>query len=542
MPEPISLRELARETARRRTFAIISHPDAGKTTLTEKLLLYSGLLRTAGMVKNRKGKLATSDWMGMEQERGISITSSAMQFEYKGLVINVLDTPGHQDFSEDTYRTLTAADAAIMVLDAGKGVETQTRKLFAVCRLRRIPVLTFINKLDLPGRDPLDLMTEVEQALGIHGCALNWPIGAGREFVGVIDRRRDEAVLFQKVAGGGARKADFEAIPLADARLDERIDPALLAKARTDLELLDVAGNRFDRDAFLRGEVTPVFFGSAMNNFGIELFFDAFCELAPSPGPRPIERSAVGKSGGSAGASASLDPLTAPFSAYVFKLQANMDRRHRDVLAFMRVCSGVFEPDLMVRHERLGKTVRLTRPHSMVAQSREALDVAYPGDVVGLINRDTFRIGDTLSVDGGFVHQRLPAFQPEQFARISPKATSDRKRFDKGLEQLIAEGTVQRLGYDDGDGHSPLVAAVGRLQFEVLQYRLRDEYGVETVLTPMPYSCSAWLIGELKTFKLPLRSIVARDADKRTIVLFVNEWDKRLALRENPEHQLLDLA
>ncbi|MBM4015958.1 MAG: peptide chain release factor 3 [Planctomycetes bacterium] len=533
MPEPSAHPELEREIARRRTFAIISHPDAGKTTLTEKLLLYSGLLRTAGMVKNRKGKLATSDWMGMEQERGISITSSAMQFEYKGLVINVLDTPGHQDFSEDTYRTLTAADAAIMVIDAAKGVEAQTRKLFAVCRLRRIPVLTFVNKLDLPGRDPLDLMTEVEQALGIHGAPLDWPIGGGREFAGVIDRRRMEAVLFQKTAAGGAKRAEFETLPLADPRVAEKVDEAVLAKAKSDLELLEIAGNRFERDAFLQGEVTPLFFGSAMNNFGVELFFDAFCELAPPPGARAIDLPD--------GDRRHREP-TAPFSAYVFKIQANMDRRHRDVLAFMRVCSGVFEPDLMVRHERLGKAVRLTRPHSMVAQARETLDVAYPGDVVGLINREVFRIGDTLSADGGFVHQKLPAFQPEHFARISPRVTSDRKRFDKGLEQLIAEGTVQRLGYDDGDGHSPMVAAVGRLQFEVLQYRLRDEYGVETVLTQLPYQCSAWLVGDFAAFKLPMRSAVARDAAGRRLLLFVSEWDKKLAARENPDHQLLDLA
>jgi peptide chain release factor 3 len=294
-----------------------------------------------------------------------------------------------------------------------------------------------------------------------------------------------------------------------------------------------------------------------MNNFGVELFFDAFCELAPPPGARAVEvpvregrggeARAGGAEGGLAGAAGDGAPpaqreATAPFSAYVFKIQANMDRRHRDVLAFMRVCSGVFEPDLMVRHERLGKPVRLTRPHSMVAQARETLDVAYPGDVVGLINREVFRIGDTLSADGGFAHQKLPAFQPEHFARISPRVTSDRKRFDKGLEQLIAEGTVQRLAYDDGDGHSPLVAAVGRLQFEVLQYRLRDEYGVETVLTQLPYQCSAWLEGDFATFKLPMRSAVARDAQGRRLLLFVSEWDKKLAARENPDHRLLDLA
>jgi peptide chain release factor 3 len=526
--------EIARETARRRTFAIISHPDAGKTTLTEKLLLYSGLIRTAGMVKNRKGKLATSDWMGMEQERGISITSSAMQFTYKGLVINVLDTPGHQDFSEDTYRTLTAADSAIMVLDAGKGVEAQTRKLFDVCRLRRIPVLTFINKLDLPGRDPLDLLHEVEQALGIHASALDWPIGSGRDFAGVVDRRRNEVLLFHKTASGGSRKAEIDRYPIDDARLAGHVDAALLAKARHDLELLEVAGNRFERDAFLRGEVTPAFFGSAMTNFGVEPFFDAFVELAPPPGPRPI----VLEGGGAA----TRDPVAAPFSGYVFKLQANMDRNHRDCLAFIRVCSGRFEPDLPVRHARFERPIRLTRPHGLVAQSREVLDVAYPGDVVGLINRDTFRIGDTLSADGGFDHQPLPSFQPEHFARIAPKATSDRKRFDKGMEQLIAEGTVRRLWIDDADATAPLIAAVGRLQFDVLQYRLRDEYGVETNLAPLPYACSAWLEGDPASFTTPLRAAVARDVRGRRLVLFLSEWDKKLAQRTNEHHRLLDVA
>ncbi len=534
MPATVSLQEIAHETARRRTFAIISHPDAGKTTLTEKLLLYSGLIRTAGMVKNRKGKLATSDWMGMEQERGISITSSAMQFTYKGLVINVLDTPGHQDFSEDTYRTLTAADSAIMVLDAGKGVQAQTRKLFEVCRLRRIPVLTFINKLDLPGRDPVDLMAEVEQALGIHASALDWPIGSGREFVGVIDRRRGDALLFHKTAAGGSRKADLERFALDDARLAEQVPASLLQKAHDDLELLEVAGNRFDHAAFLRGDVTPIFFGSAMTNFGVEPFFDAFVELAPPPGPRLVDLPD--------GSETLLDPLSAPFSGYVFKVQANMDRRHRDCLAFVRVCSGCFEPDLMVRNQRLERPIRLARPHGLVAQAREVLDVAFPGDVVGLINRDTLRIGDTLSVEGGFEHKKLPSFQPENFARISPRVSSSRKRFDKGLEQLIAEGTVQRLSSDDGDGHSPLIAAVGKLQFDVLQYRLRDEYGVETTLTPLPYECSAWLEGERADFVMPTRSIVARDARGRLLVLFLSELEKRMAERANPRHRLLDVA
>ena len=534
MPTALTPADLARETARRRTFAIISHPDAGKTTLTEKLLLYSGLIRTAGLVKNRKGKLATSDWMGMEQERGISITSSAMQFAYKGLVINVLDTPGHQDFSEDTYRTLTAADSAIMVLDAAKGVEAQTRKLFEVCRLRRIPVLTFINKLDLPGRDPLDLMHEVEEALGIHASALNFPVGQGREFAGVLDRRTRDVLLFSRASAAGALKADMERLHLGDPALPGHVDAALLERARHDLELLDVAGNAFELPAFLRGEVTPVFFGSALTNFGVEPFFDAFVELAPPPGPRPVDLDGGGE--------ALLDPVAAPFSAYVFKVQANMDKRHRDVLAFVRVCSGVFEPDQMVRHARLGKDVRLARPHGLVARSREVLDVAFPGDVVGLINRDTFRIGDTISADGGFVHKPVPSFPPEHFARISPQETSGRKRFDKGLEQLAAEGTVQRLWAEERENSAPIVAAVGRLQFEVLQYRLRDEYGVETALEPLPYECSAWLQGDRASFVVPVRSTVVRDARGRSLVLFPSEWDRRQAAKRNPEHQLVDVA
>ena len=525
---------MEREIARRRTFAIISHPDAGKTTLTEKLLLYSGLIHTAGMVKNRKGKMATSDWMGMEQERGISITSSAMQFPYKGAVINVLDTPGHQDFSEDTYRTLTAADSAIMVLDAAKGVETQTRKLFEVCKLRKIPVLTFINKLDLPGRDPLSLLAEVEQVLGVHASALNWPIGTGRDFAGVIDRRTREVLLFTKTAVAGSQKAALERISFDDPALAERLSPELLAQAKHDLELLEVAGNPFSREDFLRGEVTPAFFGSALTNFGVEPFFDAFVELAPAPGPRPVDLPD--------GTEKLLDPVEAPFSAYVFKLQANMDKRHRDCLAFVRICSGRFGRDLVVHHHRLDKDVRLARPHTLVAQERSTLDSAFPGDVVGLISRDTFRIGDTISLQGGFEHKPLPLFQPEVFARISPKELTKRKSFDKGMLQLVAEGTVQML-FPEGTGVSdPLIAAVGKLQFEVLQYRLSDEYNVETTITPLAYECSAWLEGNRETFMAPTTSLVTRDHRGRTVILFVDPWDKLAAAKKHPQHKLLDYA
>ena len=523
---------LAQQIARRRTFAIISHPDAGKTTLTEKLLLYSGMIRTAGMVKNRKGKAATSDWMGMERERGISVSSSAMQFPYKDAIINVLDTPGHEDFSEDTYRTLIAADSAIMVIDAGKGVEQQTRKLFEVCKLRGIPVLTFINKLDMPGRDPLDLLTEVENALGIQACAFNWPIGSGKEFRGVVDRRGQEFQLFTKAQAAGAAKSLLERIPIDDPLAEERLGAELVEQVQGELELLEVAGNEYSQEAFLAGQVTPAFFGSALTNFGLEPFFDAFVELAPPPGARPVDLPD--------GEEKPRDPAE-PFSAFVFKIQANMDRRHRDCVSFIRICSGKFEPDMMVRHHRLGKEIRLARPHNMVAKSRTTLDEAYAGDVVGLIGKDLYRIGDTLSLEGGFEHKPLPMFQPELFARIEPIATSLRKRFDKGMNNLIAEGAVQ-LVYPKDAMDRPLIGAVGRLQFEVLQFRLEDEYGVATHLDVMPYGASGWLVGDLETFKKPYNARVVRDQRDRPMVLFSDAWEKQLALKNNPDHQILDIA
>ncbi len=525
--------ELSTATARRRTFAIISHPDAGKTTLTEKLLLYSGLIRTAGMVRGRKGGKATaSDWMGMEQERGISITASAMQFPYKHAVINLLDTPGHQDFSEDTYRTLTAADSAIMVIDAAKGVEAQTRKLFAVCRLRRIPVLTLINKMDVPGRPPLDLMTEVEQALNIHASAINWPIGSGDEFVGIVNRADSLVELFQRTIHGGATKVEVQTMPLADLAQSERVSPDVLAQVRHDLELLDIAGNPFTRPAFLQGEVTPVFFASALTNFGIESFLDAFVRLAPSPGARLAD--------GDDGSEMSVDPITMPFSAYVFKLQANMNPKHRDSTAFLRVCSGRFERDMVVKHHRLGKEVRLSRPHSLVAQERSTVEEAFPGDIIGIINPGLFAIGDTISVTGGFNFKPLPQFQPEIFARIRPADVGKRKSFDKGMWQMTQEGTVQlmRSLHD----REPLVAAVGRLQFDVLQYRLREEYRVETVLDALPFTCSAWLDGDPATFKAPSASMIVKDQRDRVVVLFGDQLMKTIARDRNPGHTLRDMG
>jgi len=523
--------ELRSETARRRTFAIISHPDAGKTTLTEKLLLYSGMIETAGMVRGRKsGKKATSDWMSMEQERGISITASAMQFTYKGAVVNVLDTPGHQDFSEDTYRTLTAADSAIMVIDAAKGVEAQTRKLFEVCRLRKIPVLTFVNKMDLFGREPLDLMAEVEKVLGIHASALNWPVGHGREFAGVIERRTGDLLVFSRMAAAGALRAGVERVPLESAAAEGLVAADVLARARHDLELLEIAGNPYTQEAFLAGEVTPVFFGSALTNFGVEPFFDAFLELASPPRPRKADLAD--------GTEIEVDPVKSGFSAHVFKLQANMDKRHRDSLAFMRVCSGRFERDLTVWHERLGREVRLTRPHTMVARERNRLEVAYPGDVVGVINSGLFAIGDTISAKGGFKFKPLPQFPPEVFAEVRPTDVGKRKSFDKGMDQLTAEGTIQILRRNEDLGGRPIVAAVGRLQFEVLEYRLRDEYGAVCAIDHLPFTCSAWLTGDVETFQKPYSALVTRDRDDRVVVLFTTEWERRYAERENPNHKL----
>lgn len=524
---------LKEEIEKRRTFAIISHPDAGKTTLTEKLLLYSGMIQTAGMVKGRKGrKAAASDWMAMEQERGISITSSAMQFSYKNAVINVLDTPGHEDFSEDTYRTLTAADCAIMVIDASKGVEKQTRKLFEVCRLRQIPVLTFINKMDMPGREPLSLMNEVENVLQIQSYAMNWPIGTAKEFQGVVDRETEVCLFFSKTSYGGAQKAEISRHRVDSIEAKDKMPPQQYAQLIDELELLKMAGNRFSQEDFLAGKVTPVFFASALTNFGVEPFFDAFIHLAPCPHSRPATKAD--------GTEIEIDPLTTPFSGYVFKLQANMDKRHRDSMAFIRICSGRFERDLIVKHHRLNREVRLSRPHGMVAGERTTLDCAYAGDVIGVINPSLFAIGDTISVTGGFNFKALPQFQPEIFARLYPKDVGKRKAFDKGILQLSDEGAIQLLRSYEQESEL-IFAAVGQLQFEVMQYRLKDEYGVETTLSLLPYHCSAWIIGDLKTYVKSSGSTLVTDRHHRPMVLFTSQWEKQYAIKQNPQHEFVDV-
>lgn len=526
--------ELQEQVSKRRTFAIISHPDAGKTTLTEKLLLYSGMIHTAGMVRGRKGrKMAASDWMSMEQERGISITASAMQFPYKGTVINILDTPGHEDFSEDTYRTLTAADCAIMVIDAAKGVEKQTRKLFEVCRLRKIPVLTFINKMDMPGRDPLDLMSEVEKLLQIESFAYNWPIGSDKKFCGVFDRISQKCVLFTKGAAGGAQQAGMAEYELDDPRLLERIDAEELAKLREELFLLDAAGNSFNHKDFLAGRTTPVFFASALTNFGVEPFFDVFIHLAPAPQPRTANSETNGNE-------ISIDPIQTPFSAYVFKIQSNMNKKHRDSMAFLRICSGKCEKDLVVKHHRSGKEVRLSRPHSLLAGQRETLEVAYAGDIIGVINPDIFFIGDTISLSGGFRFKPLPQFHLEIFTKVFPKDVNKRKAFDKGTKQLAEEGAIQIL-YPVEAGGELIYGAAGKLQIEVLQYRLRDEYSTETVLTPLPYQCSAWIEGNMDVFKKPPDALLVKDRWNKPLVLFNSIWEKEYAMKQNPNHKFIDI-
>lgn len=531
----MSVRTLEAEVKRRRTFAIISHPDAGKTTLTEKLLLYSGMIRTAGMVRARKsGKQASSDWMALEQERGISITASAMQFEYQGAVINVLDTPGHQDFSEDTYRTLTAADSAIMVIDAAKGVETQTRKLFAVCALRGIPVLTFINKMDLPGQDPFDLLSELEEVLGIEASPHNWPIGSGQEFRGVAECASKKLHLFKKTAAGGSQQAHSETISFEDAVNGKVIDSEQLEKLRYELELLDEAGNNFTEERFLAGKVTKVFFGSALTNFGLEPFFDSFVRIAPCPSPRVVDLPD--------GEEGIVDPRDPSFSGFVFKIQANMDPRHRDSMAFVRVCSGSFERDSSVIHHRTGKSIRLSRAHRMFAGERDTIDAAYPGDIVGLINPGAITIGDTISTKGGFNFKPLPRFSPEVVARIRPKEVIKRKSFDNGMQRLGQEGAVQVLAPLDDPFPDPLIAAVGQLQFEVLQYRLKSEYNVDTILEILPYQYGAWLKGDPKTFKKHSRALLAKDVGGNIVVLFQSVREKEFSEQQNPEHQLLSFV
>jgi len=520
---------LRREVERRRTFAIISHPDAGKTTLTEKLLLYSGAIELAGAVKRKaEQRHASSDWMEMEQARGISVTSSVLQFEHGGRCINLLDTPGHQDFSEDTYRVLTAVDSAVMVLDAAKGVEPQTVKLFEVCRQRGLPVLTFVNKLDLPGREPLGLLDEIESVLGMPAAAVNWPLGMGREFQGVYDLAAQQVLRFERVARG-ERAVPIDVTGLDDPRLVEILGPRLLDELREEVELLAVAAPPFDVDEYLAGRQTPVFFGSALNNFGVAPFLAALAELAPPPQPRASEDGTV------------VSPADAAFTGFVFKIQANMDRQHRDSMAFLRVVSGRFEAGMAVDHPHLGRKLRLPRAHRIFARERESTEEAYPGDVVGLVNPGLFAIGDTVRSGAEVRFPRLPRFPPEHFARLRPTSVDKSKAFNKGLAQLEEEGAIQVLYEVDALRREPILAAVGELQFDVIRSRLEMEYRVETALDRLSYRSARWLAGSPESMAAadwPMRgALKTRDRDGRIVGLFEGPWVEDLMRERNPSIQ-----
>jgi peptide chain release factor 3 len=523
--------DLAEAVARRRNFAIISHPDAGKTTLTEKLLLYGGAIQQAGAVKAKgEQRKVTSDWMELEKQRGISITSTVLQFDYAGSTINLLDTPGHQDFSEDTYRTLAAADNAVMLEDAAKGLEPQTRKLFEVCRLRRIPIFTFINKMDRPGREPLELLDEIEQELGLACWPVNWPIGGGDRFRGVIDRRSRQVILFERAERG--RQAGERRLALDAPELAELVEPELLEQALEELELLDGAGAELDLEAVHAGELSPVFFGSAMTNFGVRPFLDAFLDLAQ----RPTARTARG---------GLVDPLRPEFSGFVFKLQANMDPRHRDRVAFVRVCSGRFEKDMNVRHARSGRTIRLSRPQKLFGQEREVVEDAYPGDVIGLNNPGMFAIGDTLYVGPKVEYEGIPCFSPEIFSWLRNPNPSAFKNFRKGVQELREEGAVQVLHDTDPSRRDPILAAVGQLQLEVVQYRLENEYGVQTRLEPMEFTVARWVGGgwpALESVGRLFNCRTVRDSWDRPVLLFRNEWNLNQLLEDHPELELSAVA
>ncbi len=520
--------ELLEAVERRRNFAIISHPDAGKTTLTEKLLLYGGAIHEAGAVKARRAQRhATSDWMEMEQQRGISITSTVLQFDYSGYTINLLDTPGHQDFSEDTYRTLAAADNAVMLEDAAKGLEPQTRKLFEVCRMRGIPIFTFFNKLDRPGRDPLELMDEIEQELGLQTYPVNWPIGMGDRFKGVFDRRDRQIHLFERAAHGSKEAIDT-VIDLGDPRIEALLEKDLYYQFKEELELLEGVGTEFDLDLIHQGKLTPVFFGSAMTNFGVELFLNSFLDYALKPGAR---RSSKGE----------IEPTNPAFSAFVFKLQANMDPKHRDRVAFVRVCSGKFEKDMVVNHARTGKSVRLSHPQKLFGQGRESLEEAYAGDVIGLNNPGVFAIGDTIYIGPKLEYEGIPSFSPELFAYLRNPNPSKFKQFQKGVNELREEGAVQIMYSADESKREPILAAVGQLQFEVVQFRMKNEYGVETLLDPLPYSVARWVGGGWEALEKVSRlfnTVTVKDSWGRPVLLFRNEWNCQ---QVEGEHPVLDL-
>ncbi|RJO66733.1 MAG: peptide chain release factor 3 [Myxococcales bacterium] len=532
---------IRREVQRRRTFAIISHPDAGKTTLTEKLLLYGGVIQLAGAVKAKRGRAnAVSDWMEMERERGISITTSVLQFPYRNLQMNLLDTPGHADFSEDTYRTLHAVDGAVMLLDCAKGVESQTQKLFRVCRHREIPIFTFVNKMDRPGRDPMDLVGEVESTLGIGVFPITWPIFRSGVFRGVYHRLARQVYVFdERLAGSSANKGS-EAPPFRVSGID---DPLLLSELgvagyehlREEIELLDAAGDGFDHARFLAGEVSPMFFGSAINNFGLEVFLNAFCEIMPAPSSRMT----------SAG---SLSACHHEFSGFVFKVQANMNRAHRDRVAFVRICSGRFQRGMKVHHVPSGRDIRLANPAQFVAQERSLVEEAFSGDVIGVFDPGFFEIGDTLTEEARFEFERIPSFAPEHFARLVSQDPMRRKQLIRGVEQFAKEGTVQLYRPPGGRSGEMILGAVGELQMEVTRYRLKEEYGAEVRLEPLGYQMARWVSpknGKPLDFDALQRAcagLVVIDIRERPVVLFERDWSVRFAQERLPDVAFAETA
>ena len=525
---------LKKEIENRRTFAIISHPDAGKTTLTEKFLLYGGAINTAGSVKGKaNSKYAVSDWMGIEKERGISVTSSALQFNYEGYCINILDTPGHQDFSEDTYRTLMAADSAVMVIDASKGVEAQTIKLFKVCVMRHIPIFTFINKMDLEARDPYELLEEIENVLGIKTCPINWPIGSGKKFRGVYDRNTNKILTFSDTQKG-TKEGSFEEISLDDPHVLEVMDPEQKDQLLEEIELLDGASAEFDQEMVSKGELTPVFFGSALTNFGVETFLEHFLKMTTSPLPRMADCGLV-------------DPMSDDFSAFVFKIQANMNKAHRDRIAFMRICSGKFDASQEVYHVQGEKKMRLLQPQQMMAESRHVVDEAYAGDIIGVFDPGIFSIGDTICAPGNkFAFEGIPTFAPEHFARVRLLDTMKRKQFVKGINQIAQEGAIQIFQELYGNMEEIIVGVVGVLQFDVLKYRLENEYNVEIRLENLPYEHIRWIANkdEIQVDKIVGTSDMKKVTDLKgnPLLLFINAWSVGMTEDRNPDLILTEFS
>ena len=516
--------ELVEQISRRRTFAIISHPDAGKTTLTEKFLLYGGAIAQAGVVKGKKNaRAATSDWMEIEKQRGISVTSSVMQFQYEGFCINILDTPGHQDFSEDTYHTLMAADSAVMVIDGAKGVEPQTRKLFKVCAMRHIPIFTFVNKMDREAKDPFDLLDELERELGIETYAMNWPIGSGKDFQGVYDREKSQLLFFSGISG--KNKAAKQEIDLYDPQVAQLLSSEdKHQQLIDDVELLS-AGRELDIEEVKRGQLSPVFFGSALTNFGIEPFLESFLKMTPPPLSRVADCGEI-------------DTFSPDFSAFVFKIQANMNKAHRDRLAFMRICSGKFQRDAEYYHVQGGRKMRLSQPQQLMAAEREIVDEAYAGDVIGVFDPGIFSIGDTITVPGKkFRFSGIPTFAPEHFARVSAKDSMKRKQFVKGTEQIAQEGAIQIFKVPNSGMEEVIVGVVGTLQFDVFQYRMKNEYGVDLRMEGLPYE-EIRLIdsypGELSDLNLGSDAELLEDYRGRSLLVFSSFWAIDFTCRRNP--------